>query len=279
MNIEERYQRLCNEYTNYNNEIMNDSIEDDTIICKDNIQKIESIIKKYIDKNDIIFNNITSIDKYTELLKTVNDNINNLEKSYQQIIYKNLDLNNYNPCDIPLFNIDNEKIQSYTTNEKNRINELIIELDKKKSIWIKEYNSFQDIIKNYKNLLKTSFENSEIKDIFNTNICSICYDKEITICCNPCGHTFCNDCSKKIITKCFICNANCNNKIKLFITNNMNNTNNTENNNYIESYTSNNVYHSIDNSRQLHYENISEINISEINTIGNLIRNSNLALH
>jgi hypothetical protein len=72
----------------------------------------------------------------------------------------------------------------------------------------------------------------------------------------------------------FYMRCKCNNKIKLFITSN---TENTENNNYIEPYTSNNIYHSIDNSGQTHYENIAEIN--NINTIANLIRNSNITFN
>ena len=47
-------------------------------------------------------------------------------------------------------------------------------------------------------------------------ICSICLDKELSICCIPCGHTYCNECINNA-KNCFICKSNIAQTIKIYI--------------------------------------------------------------
>ena len=47
--------------------------------------------------------------------------------------------------------------------------------------------------------------------------CSICYDRKIAECLNPCGHTFCRDCSSKLAKRCFICKKDVKSKTKMYI--------------------------------------------------------------
>ena len=47
--------------------------------------------------------------------------------------------------------------------------------------------------------------------------CTICYDHKIAVCLNPCGHTFCRDCSSKLAKRCFICKKDVKSKTKMYI--------------------------------------------------------------
>ena len=52
----------------------------------------------------------------------------------------------------------------------------------------------------------------EIKEL---NKCPICFENEINMCLNPCGHCYCEICINNS-NECFICRTNIINKIKLF---------------------------------------------------------------
>jgi hypothetical protein len=49
------------------------------------------------------------------------------------------------------------------------------------------------------------------------NICSVCMTHKINICLNPCGHTFCSKCVRKMNSTCGMCRSNYFTQIKLFI--------------------------------------------------------------
>lgn len=48
------------------------------------------------------------------------------------------------------------------------------------------------------------------------HFCPICYQKEIDVYCDPCGHTFCSDCIKT--NYCYLCRCRINKVSKLFFT-------------------------------------------------------------
>lgn len=48
------------------------------------------------------------------------------------------------------------------------------------------------------------------------NKCSICFENNISRCCNPCGHTFCEVCIKNT-NNCYICRSNITSKIIIYI--------------------------------------------------------------
>jgi hypothetical protein len=57
--------------------------------------------------------------------------------------------------------------------------------------------------RNQNNKLKFKLQ-KQTEELKNKNICSICLDRVVSICCIPCGHTYCNICvSGK--NYCFIC--------------------------------------------------------------------------
>jgi hypothetical protein len=46
--------------------------------------------------------------------------------------------------------------------------------------------------------------------------CTICMTKEVCQTVTPCGHTFCDDCSQKQMTSCFICRVQIRDKVRLY---------------------------------------------------------------
>jgi len=46
--------------------------------------------------------------------------------------------------------------------------------------------------------------------------CTICMNKEVSYAITPCGHTYCEDCSRAQTTACFICRIQIRDRIKLF---------------------------------------------------------------
>ena len=85
------------------------------------------------------------------------------------------------------------KPEIYFQLEKERNNNLILKLMLKKE-------------RNLNTNLKFKLQKQIIitEELNNKNICSICRDRTISICCIPCGHTYCNICISNA-KNCFIC--------------------------------------------------------------------------
>ena len=49
-------------------------------------------------------------------------------------------------------------------------------------------------------------------------LCSICFDDTIQFAFVPCGHTFCNNCTKKQVLSCSICRGMVREIVKLYFT-------------------------------------------------------------
>lgn len=75
-------------------------------------------------------------------------------------------------------------------------------------------DKLNDSINVYKRALK-SFETDKI--LFGKYKCTICFENEVTHCLMPCGHTFCDACSKKLQKKCFACNGEVKEVTKMFM--------------------------------------------------------------
>jgi len=78
----------------------------------------------------------------------------------------------------------------------------------------------QEKIYNFKKLINVCIED-KYKDI---SLCQNCLKNKINNCLNPCGHTFCNDCSKKM-ENCPNCKSSIYSKIKICFNNDNDNTN------------------------------------------------------
>lgn len=93
-----------------------------------------------------------------------------------------------------------------------------------------QYNN-QKINENKEIIFETSERINTIKNIIyckeliedgeqneSKNKCSICKESDVIYCMNPCGHTFCDNCSPIIFKPCHICRGDVRNKIKIFFT-------------------------------------------------------------
>lgn len=325
--LDNKYMELCSQYknmlspeylqqTNYlkksideedtNDNVENDNVENDNNICEKSFKTIHSTIKKYMNKKDVQLKTIDEIEQCIKVLETHVSNINNLKSTLSAV--NNMNFKTYNITTFPNNEIMKQYNDIFSNDELHKIYNTINELNNIKELHFENIKNFSNIISNYKNLLKTNLEDDQelLNKYLNKNICSICYDKEITTCCDPCGHTYCTDCVKKITIKCYICNKTCKNKIKLFIvdTTNTNNTNNTSSlntNNGLGAYSSAyyapvniNIINDNEYNQELYdiNEGLNNINnpannetidirrqtSNNVNTVGNMLRNSNLSL-
>jgi hypothetical protein len=97
---------------------------------------------------------------------------------------------------------------------KSDLNDLNNELTNKISDFNDKIRKNQEKISNFNKLVMLSMGESDTK---NKNMCSVCFDRKIGICLNPCGHTFCLKCVDKMSQKCGLCRSEFSSKIKLFI--------------------------------------------------------------
>jgi hypothetical protein len=81
-----------------------------------------------------------------------------------------------------------------------------------------------DIETDYKDLIEQFKRFTVLKSIVqmgsfhkqNAPICTICMIKDVTHAVTPCGHTFCDECSQKQLTACFICRIQIRDKLRLY---------------------------------------------------------------
>ena len=71
-----------------------------------------------------------------------------------------------------------------------------------------------DFIDFYKKTINSCETNKKVLSKYN---CTICYENEVTMCIQPCGHTFCVSCTKKITNRCFVCNGSVTAKFKMYV--------------------------------------------------------------
>lgn len=109
------------------------------------------------------------------------------------------------------YEIENNKNLNYRIDllEKNLFSSIT---DKRKlNIQIIELKKIQS--DNENKLIQLSLQQNIDNDI---NKCSICYEHNISKCCIPCGHTYCNNCIT-ITNNCYICRSRIQQKINIYI--------------------------------------------------------------
>jgi len=127
------------------------------------------------------------------LLYIFNLPITTISKYYQ--LKPNKIINNELKFQLKIEKIINNDLLIEVEKEKIYNNNLKIELEKEK-IYNNDLKTELEIAKNYNNDLE--FE------IACKNKCYICLENDLSVCCIPCGHTYCDKCI--INTKrCFIC--------------------------------------------------------------------------
>ena len=76
---------------------------------------------------------------------------------------------------------------------------------------MKKITDFLDI---YKNAIDSCDTHKKTLSKYN---CTVCYEKEVNMCIQPCGHTFCASCTEKITNRCFACNGTVTAKMKMYL--------------------------------------------------------------
>jgi hypothetical protein len=105
-----------------------------------------------------------------------------------------------------LFSIKSEYVNSLCDNYEKVDDRIECETLKMKKI-----TDFLDL---YKKTIDACDTHKKVLSKYN---CTICYENEVKMCIQPCGHTFCAGCTEKITTRCFVCNGNVTAKIKIYL--------------------------------------------------------------
>lgn len=225
-------------------------------------------IKKEINKinEKIVFNS-----EFENLLNSYVIKINEEKDLYEKILNNKLlftDEKNIN--DIKL---DKDIFVDTNFIKITIINKLLTELNCINSKYILKKNEYQDYLNELKDVVKNSIEKENINELKKELHCGICFENNIKYCINPCGHTFCENCTKKLNRTCFFCNQSFTSKIKLFLScsddkeeSQKNIVNNFDNSEY-EPRILGSLYSPVNENRPT------------IQTVGQIIRDSNLQLN
>jgi hypothetical protein len=76
---------------------------------------------------------------------------------------------------------------------------------------MKKITDFLDI---YKKTIESCDTHKKVLSKYN---CTICFENEVKMCIQPCGHTFCTSCTEKLTTRCFACNGAVTAKVKMYL--------------------------------------------------------------
>lgn len=188
----------------------------------------EELINKI---NDIDINNNsakTILDDYqilkNSLIEYKNNltNLNNQKETYDNYI-NNLFNNHLNIINI--INKDNKLDNSfydYQKNIKDNYDNWIKDVYEIKNKSIEEnIENIEMKLKDFTYLFLYIINNIVSNKEISKNMCPICFENQIDICINPCGHTTCNKCilsnrNNIYNNKCFICRTPVNEYIKIF---------------------------------------------------------------
>jgi len=179
------------------------------------------------DKSNINNSAKTFLNDYEILKLSLNDYKNNLrdlmkQKETYEIYMKSLLNNHLDIVNIVNNNNLNNSFTEYQTNIKDNYDKWI---NNHYEIKLKSFEENIEIIelklKDFSNLFTYIINNIIGDKEISKNMCPICFENEIDICINPCGHTTCNKCIISNRTniynnKCFTCRGNVNDYIKIY---------------------------------------------------------------
>lgn len=201
-------------YSEFNNEINMNEIKPELLkLTSNDAQEI-------LDDFEILN---TNLDSYKQKIEELQAN-----KIYFDNYISNLQNNHMNIMNIVnKYNYGNKKetteiFLNYHSKINEDYNKWIIDYYKLKLI---EYESSIDVIEkkicDFRNLFIYIINkiSKPIEDAI--KLCPICFENEVDICLNPCGHTLCNKCvlsnrSRYTSEKCYSCRTNIQDYIKIY---------------------------------------------------------------
>ena len=179
------------------------SINETTIFTKEDINFLQKTLE--IKNKILILGN--KYKKYQEESKNIKDELLKIEKTIEMYytfnnLYSDLIKNDFNL-------IPNNKIDSKLLDIDNILKAKQSELNKNEDNTTKIFNQ----IKMLREIINTRDLTEEDDKITK---CSICDTDKIEYCLNPCGHSFCYQCSNHAVSSCHTCRGYIQSKIKLY---------------------------------------------------------------
>ena len=214
-NMMQKFNELALKYKNYSKKI-NTKNKNKNVNKKPNkniLQTMSNIVLKIKNYEKIISELKNENDVYNDFNKLCNEfiDINRKRNILIDKIQKSLVLSTLN---IEPTKLDNEdKTLLFVQDALFKSNEKFYNNDNKIA-------KRQEKINNFKKLINVCIED-KYKDI---SLCQNCLKNKINNCLNPCGHTFCNECSTKM-QNCPNCKSSIYSKIKICFNNDNDNTN------------------------------------------------------
>jgi hypothetical protein len=191
------------------------------------IHNANNCIKKINEQNRKIHE---TLDEYDILIKKCNDltdGMEKLSKNYNDLIRKNNELREGKI-------ILEVKKELYDISSKNHIDNLENNIEWMRNKKLDELNNNNKKIYKFSKLVRNCLCATECNK--KQNMCNVCVTNEINICLNPCGHTFCSGCVDKMNNSCAMCRKYIQNKIKIFLDNDIDENNDEVNYTDIEPF-------------------------------------------
>ena len=201
----------------------NDNYEDEITINNNidflkNFISVKNKLTNLKDKFKNITNEIHVIKEYIKKLELLRTKIQETDISYDEcftFVSKEL-----NP------KVKDEKMnkndKELSIEKINNINDSILYSHKLISDNDLKLQDIQESIQKLQNMIRLKelidIENDQntSSDDENKILCTICTEKKIEYCVNPCGHCFCADCNNRLFLNCHTCRGTVTSKIKIY---------------------------------------------------------------
>jgi hypothetical protein len=199
------------------------------------IENLNTMVTAKLGELKTINERVTKLTKYKNKLEEIFKNIRKTEKSYIDLYKVKVlcidDLRLEKPrCSISELmssdlGIDQETAIIYPTLLRERIFSIkseylnsLCDVYEKIEAKIENETCKMKNITDFLDLYKKTIDTCDThKKTLGKYCCTICYENEVKMCIQPCGHTFCVSCAEKLTTRCFACNGAVTAKIKMYL--------------------------------------------------------------
>ena len=199
-------------------------------------KELKQAKNEYNDCEEIYQNYLNTKKEFSNALFNLTNSISDLQTFLCSIDFKYMINNNKNDNDnnkqVLLNQTGNETFKHskeyieylHDINKKitNGDFNLLEQINRENSRLNNKCSDIQDKLKIIRNMLSISIKESmtdeESRELkFDSKMCPICFEQDVSYCYNPCGHLICHNCSENIRNqKCPTCRQHYSSKIKVF---------------------------------------------------------------